>query len=192
MLLIVFYLEYTLNCLDLMLFCQAYDVIGICLPINEKVKFVGKTIRDAGLPDWCKVAFIQRRNIHEEWETMRPSSTKTLLEGDRLTIFLPPDRVDDLEKIQGVKKVRRDVLSLIVGWTMMAMILPLLFSFIITWWLDGFTLAFKSFMLPFFPGVIGTLLLSVGVETTENRDREAFAVALAWPVAVLIGSFPFG
>ena len=74
------------------------DVIGICLPINEKVKFAGKTIRDAGLPDWCKVAFIQRRNIHEEWETMRPSSTKTLLEGDRLTIFLPPDRVDDLEK----------------------------------------------------------------------------------------------
>ena len=92
--------------------------------------------------------------------------------------------------------MRRDVLSLIVGWTMMAMILPLLFSFVITWWLDGFTLAFKSFMLPIIlSGIIGTLLLSVGVrsDTTERlRDREAFAaVALAWPVAVLIGSFPF-
>ena len=74
------------------------DVIGICLPINSKVKFAGKTIADAGLPEWCKVAFIQRQNIHDEWETMRPSSTKNLLEGDRLTIFLPPDRVDDLEK----------------------------------------------------------------------------------------------
>ena len=74
------------------------DVIGISLPVNSKVKFAGKTLADAGLPDWCKVAFIQRRNIHEEWETLRPSSSKTILEGDRLTIFLPPDRVDDLEK----------------------------------------------------------------------------------------------
>ena len=74
------------------------DVIGICLPVSSKVKFAGKTIADAGLPEWCKVAFIQRKNIHDEWETLRPSSSKTIMEGDRLTIFLPPDRVDDLEK----------------------------------------------------------------------------------------------
>ena len=74
------------------------DVVGICLPILEHVKFAGKTIADAGLPEWCKVAFIQRKNIHEEWETLRPSSGKNLLEGDKLTIFLPPDRVDDLER----------------------------------------------------------------------------------------------
>ena len=74
------------------------DVIGICLPVNENVKFAGKTLEEASLPEWCKVAFIQRRNIHEEWETMRPSPSKTILEGDRLTVFLPPDRVDDLEK----------------------------------------------------------------------------------------------
>ena len=74
------------------------DVIGICLPVLHEVKFAGKTIADAGLPEWCKVAFIQRKNIHEDWETMRPSSSKSLLEGDRLTIFLPPDRVDDLER----------------------------------------------------------------------------------------------
>ena len=74
------------------------DVIGICLPVNENVKFAGKTLQEAALPEWCKVAFIQRRNIHEEWETLRPSPSKTILEDDRLTIFLPPDRVDDLEK----------------------------------------------------------------------------------------------
>ena len=74
------------------------DVVGICLPVNDRVKFAGKTIADAGLPEWCKVAFIQRKNIHEEWETLRPSSGKNILEGDKLTIFLPPDRVDDLEK----------------------------------------------------------------------------------------------
>ncbi len=92
--------------------------------------------------------------------------------------------------------MRRDVLSLIVGWTMMAMIVPLLFSFIITWWLDGIDLALIAFFLPIlFSGMIGGALLTLGVrsDTTERlRDREAFAaVALAWPVAVLIGSLPF-
>ena len=92
--------------------------------------------------------------------------------------------------------MRRDVLSLIVGWTMMAMILPLLFSFIVTWWLDGINTALISFAIPIvISGMIGVALLSLGVrsDTTERlRDREAFAaVALAWPVAVLIGSLPF-
>ena len=92
--------------------------------------------------------------------------------------------------------MRRDVLSLIVGWTMMAMILPLLFSFIVTWWLDGINTALISFAIPIvISGMIGFALLSLGVrsDTTERlRDREAFAaVALAWPVAVLIGSLPF-
>ena len=92
--------------------------------------------------------------------------------------------------------MRRDVLSLIVGWTMMAMIVPLLFSFIVTWWLDGINTALISFAIPIaISGVIGVSLLSIGVrsDTTERlRDREAFAaVALAWPVAVFIGSFPF-
>ena len=92
--------------------------------------------------------------------------------------------------------MRRDVLSLIVGWTMMAMILPLLFSFIVTWWLDGINTALISFAIPIvISGMIGLALLSLGVrsDTTERlRDREAFAaVAMAWPVAVLIGSLPF-
>jgi trk system potassium uptake protein TrkH len=92
--------------------------------------------------------------------------------------------------------MRRDVLSLIVGWTMMAMIVPLLFSFIVTWWLDGINTALIAFLLPIvISGMIGLSLLTIGVrsDTTERlRDREAFAaVALAWPVAVLVGSLPF-
>ena len=91
--------------------------------------------------------------------------------------------------------MRRDVLSLIVGWTMMAMIVPLLFSFILTWWLDGINTALIAFLLPIvISGMIGLALLTIGVrsDTTERlRDREAFAaVALAWPVAVLVGSLP--
>ena len=74
------------------------DVVGICLPITSKVKFVGKSLASTGLPDWCKVAFIQRQNTNGDWETLRPSPSKPLIEGDRLTIFLPPDRVEDLER----------------------------------------------------------------------------------------------
>ncbi len=92
--------------------------------------------------------------------------------------------------------MRRDVLSLIVGWTMVAMMLPLMFSFAISWWLDGFNTAFMAFFLPTaMSGVIGSALLTIGVRSDTSdrlRDREAFAaVALAWPVAVLIGALPF-
>ena len=73
------------------------DVVGICLPVSEKVKFVGKSLADSGLPEWCKVAFIQRQTANG-LETLRPSPSKTIQLGDRITIFLPPDRVSDLEK----------------------------------------------------------------------------------------------
>jgi trk system potassium uptake protein TrkA len=73
------------------------DVVGICLPVAEKVKFVGKALADCDLPEWCKVAFIQRKTANG-LETLRPSPSKTIQLGDRMTIFLPPDRVSDLEK----------------------------------------------------------------------------------------------
>lgn len=92
--------------------------------------------------------------------------------------------------------MRRDVLALIVGWTMVAMVVPLAFSFGITWWLDGINTAMVAFFLPtVFSGLIGGTFLSVGVRSDTKdrlRDREAFAaVALAWPVAVFVGSLPF-
>lgn len=73
------------------------DVVGICLPVTEKVKFIGKALADSGIPEWCKVAFIQRQTT-SGFETLRPSPSKTIQLGDRMTIFLPPDRVSDLEK----------------------------------------------------------------------------------------------
>ena len=74
------------------------DVVGICLPITPNANFAGKTLSSISLPSWCKVAFIQRRNANDDWETLRPSPSKPLMEDDKLTIFLPPDRVEDLEK----------------------------------------------------------------------------------------------
>ena len=73
------------------------DVVGICLPVGEKVKFVGKALADSDLPEWCKVAFIQRKTANG-LETLRPSPSKTIQLGDRMTVFLPPDRISDLER----------------------------------------------------------------------------------------------
>ncbi len=92
--------------------------------------------------------------------------------------------------------MRKDVLALIVGWTMIALTAPLVLCFIVTWGMDGFAMAAQSFLVPtFLSGMIGLLLLGyfVRTDTSERlRDREAFAaVALAWPFAVLIGSLPF-
>jgi len=79
---------------------------------------------------------------------------------------------------------------------MVALIVPLLFSFFITWWLDGIGTALVAFFIPtLLSGVIGIGLLSFGVRSDTSdrlRDREAFAaVALAYPVAVFVGSLPF-
>lgn len=92
--------------------------------------------------------------------------------------------------------MRKDVLALIVGWTMIALIAPLVLCFLITWAMDGFAIAAQSFLIPtLLSAAIGVLLLGyyVRTDTSERlRDREAFAaVALAWPFAVLIGSLPF-
>ncbi|MED5351097.1 MAG: TrkH family potassium uptake protein [Candidatus Thermoplasmatota archaeon] len=92
--------------------------------------------------------------------------------------------------------MRKDVLALIVGWTMVALIAPLLLCFIVTCFLDDVSMAVQAFLTPLILSAgLGTVLLAVFVhtDTTERlRDREAFAaVALAWPFAVLIGSLPF-
>ena len=92
--------------------------------------------------------------------------------------------------------MRKDVLALIVGWTMVALIAPLLLCFIVTCFLDDISMAVQAFLIPLILSAgLGSLLLAVFVhtDTTERlRDREAFAaVALAWPFAVFIGSLPF-
>ena len=77
---------------------------------------------------------------------------------------------------------------------MLAMLIPLSFSFLVTWWLDGFQTASVSFLIPLFFRLIGLALLSIGVrsDTTERLATGKHSpVALAWPVAVLVGSLPF-
>ena len=75
--------------------------------------------------------------------------------------------------------MRKDVLALIVGWTMVALIAPLLLCFIVTCFLDDVSMAVQAFLIPLVLSAgLGSLLLAVFVhtDTTERlRDREAFA-----------------
>lgn len=92
--------------------------------------------------------------------------------------------------------MRFDVLYLILGWTLIALTLPLVLCGLLTVWLDDWQLAMYSFAIPaVLSPTVGILMLSLGTrtDTTERlRDREAFAaVALVWPIAVFIGALPF-
>jgi trk system potassium uptake protein TrkH len=92
--------------------------------------------------------------------------------------------------------MRSDVLYLILGWTLIALSVPLAVCGIITGWLDSIDLALKAFALPAFISAFGGItMLSFGTRTNTSerlRDKEAFAgVALVWPIAVLIGALPF-
>ena len=74
------------------------DVVGISQTVSKDSKYAGKKIGNSGLPEWSRIAFIQRRNTSGFWETLRPAREKTIVEGDRLILFCRPDRVADLEK----------------------------------------------------------------------------------------------
>ena len=92
--------------------------------------------------------------------------------------------------------MRSDVLYLILGWTLVALALPLVACGIITAMIDSFDLALRAFALPsFISASVGLMMLSFGTRTDTSerlRDREAFAgVALVWPIAVFIGALPY-
>ena len=92
--------------------------------------------------------------------------------------------------------MRFDVLSLILGWTLIALTVPLVVCGLVTWWLDDLQMALSAFLVPAIVSpVLGIVMLSVWTRTDTSerlRDREAFAaVALVWPIAVFIGSLPF-
>jgi len=74
------------------------DVVGISQTVSKDSKYAGKKVGNSGLPEWSRIAFIQRRNTSGFWETLRPAREKTIVEGDRLILFCRPDRVADLEK----------------------------------------------------------------------------------------------
>ena len=92
--------------------------------------------------------------------------------------------------------MRFDVLSLILGWTLIAISIPLLICGVITVWLDDLEMALRGFLIPLILSpMIGFLMLKFGTrsDTPERlRDREAFAaVALIYPIVVFIGLFPY-
>ena len=92
--------------------------------------------------------------------------------------------------------MRFDVLYLILGWTLVALTIPLLFCFIVTGYLDDWDLAFRAFSIPAGMSLfIGAIMLRFGTKRNTHmrlRDREAFAaVALVWPLAVFIGALPY-
>ena len=92
--------------------------------------------------------------------------------------------------------MRTDVLSMILGWTLIALSIPLAASGIATAFLDNIELAIISFAIPSMISLtIGVTMLTLWTRTNTSerlRDKEAFAaVALVWPLAVLIGSLPF-
>lgn len=92
--------------------------------------------------------------------------------------------------------MRFDVLALILGWTLVALTIPLVLCAVITGFLDDWDLAIRAFSLPAGLSLfIGFIMLRFGTRRnthTRLRDREAFAaVALVWPLAVFVGAFPY-
>ena len=92
--------------------------------------------------------------------------------------------------------MRYDVVNLILGWTLLALTVPLLVCAALTWWLDGLTLAIQAFGPAIAASAgIGTLLLAFFTRTNSSerlRDLEAFVgVGLVWPVTVFIGALPY-
>jgi trk system potassium uptake protein TrkH len=91
--------------------------------------------------------------------------------------------------------MRKDVLYLILGWTLIALTVPLFLCGLATIWLDSLEVALYSFAIPcLISPILGVILLSFTRTNTSERlrDKEAFAaVALVWPLAVFIGALPY-
>ena len=73
------------------------DVVGFRFHVSEKSGLHGKNIASTNLPDWCKIGFIHREDESRRY-SVPPSPSTNLELNDWLTIFLPPDKVEDFEK----------------------------------------------------------------------------------------------
>ncbi|MBO58000.1 MAG: hypothetical protein CMA77_03275 [Euryarchaeota archaeon] len=92
--------------------------------------------------------------------------------------------------------MRKDLLALVVGWTLVILSFPLFIAFLSPFVLNEPVMAIRAFAFPLLLSVIsGILLIKYGHSENAGdrlRDREAFAaVALGWPVVVFIGALPF-
>ena len=92
--------------------------------------------------------------------------------------------------------MRFDVLYLILGWTLLALMVPLAVCGLITAWLDSWQLALQAFLPAIlFSGGMGACMLGLLTRTdsaSRLRDLEAFVgVGLVWPITVFIGALPY-
>ena len=93
--------------------------------------------------------------------------------------------------------MRFDVISLVAGWSLALLAVPMFLSAIIGHIMgDATAVLIWSFLPPaIFSLFVGFMLVRVGArrDTAERlRDREAFvAVALSWPLVVAVGSLPY-
>jgi len=80
------------------LLAEVPNVVGITLKITERAKFAGKKVAEAQFPDWLRPAFIKRRNLGGEWESIEPKPDELLLENDRMVLFCLKEKVSDAQK----------------------------------------------------------------------------------------------
>jgi len=80
------------------LLAEVPNVVGITLKITERAKFAGKKVAEAQFPDWMRPAFIKRRNLAGEWESIEPKPDELLLENDRMVLFCLKEKVADAQK----------------------------------------------------------------------------------------------
>ena len=80
------------------LLAEVPNVVGITLKITERAKFAGKKVADAQFPDWMRPAFIKRRNLAGEWESIEPKPDQLLLENDRMVLFCLKEKVSEAQK----------------------------------------------------------------------------------------------
>ncbi|HIG19513.1 MAG: hypothetical protein CXT67_01260 [Methanobacteriota archaeon] len=93
--------------------------------------------------------------------------------------------------------MRNDVLAYVVGITLLIFAAPLFLMTVVGFFLGDNDIIFQSFLLPcLISAGLGYSLKTWGqgrgASSERLRDREAFAaVALGWPVVVIIGALPF-
>jgi Trk K+ transport system NAD-binding subunit len=80
------------------LLAEVPNVVGITLKVTEKAKFAGKVMGEANFPDWMRPAFIKRRNLSGNWESLVPRPEELLLENDRVILFCLKEKVADAQK----------------------------------------------------------------------------------------------
>ena len=94
--------------------------------------------------------------------------------------------------------MRKEILALVVGWTLILFTAPLAIMLLVGVYLSGLIISLKAYLFPSILSIsLGYILIKIGTKNEDYdsnrlRDKEAFAaVALGWPIVVAIGALPF-